>query len=351
MTRSDVDLYEFLGVKDRIEPDDSAQGRAIVHAWRVKQCLLALAQVLIDSLVLPEPSMDVYDRLQGQIFAYLKRQGIDTSAIRNIGMTRRLARIYTILYALICVFDIPGAVHFDKEFELSHLLALIPYLYCTKQIALFALTQTEEICVNPMRAVVIKGAYAYAKFPYAPGCTVETYFKDDPNKLLVDVWRVEHPANDKQAMYNFNYVKLTGKYAESVLSGVGANCDPDPGEKEVDKEISDLTKLYIRVKPIRLMSKASYDAMGRESIVSFMLTREPRESRIPVVVRDYTLDEVYIATEALIKLHDDLIVDAIGECLYSEWRPQEIILGTQVIFFFPCCCLFCFVFGLKKGGD
>jgi hypothetical protein len=54
-------LHEYLGIKDRLDEEDSQINSDLVHSWRVKQALIALCQALIDSKVLPEPSMHAYD--------------------------------------------------------------------------------------------------------------------------------------------------------------------------------------------------------------------------------------------------------------------------------------------------
>ncbi len=94
MTRSETNLYEMNGIKvtpflldgvaisapsrpltttlkDILDDEDEMIKKDAIHAWRVKQALLALCLVLIDSGVLPRPSMDVFDKLQARILSYL----------------------------------------------------------------------------------------------------------------------------------------------------------------------------------------------------------------------------------------------------------------------------------------
>ena len=111
------------------------------------------------------------------MLAYFKEQGVNTNAIRKVDMVRRVATMYVVLNGLICLYDNPGAKHAGKEFEMSQLMDLIPYLYCTKQIAIFTMTQTEEVFLNPLRSAVLRGVMALAKLPYVRGKTIEEYFK------------------------------------------------------------------------------------------------------------------------------------------------------------------------------
>lgn len=169
ITRADVDLYEYLGINERLDDLDKQRNADFVKMLQVKQCLLAITMALIDAGALPEPSMDVYDTLLSRILAFLTQQGMDTSAVRGAQMTKRLARVYVILNAIINLYDRPGAKYAKRDFELWQLADLLPYLYCTKQVALFAITQTGEIYIHPLQAIVVKAAFGVSGFPYVKG--------------------------------------------------------------------------------------------------------------------------------------------------------------------------------------
>jgi hypothetical protein len=299
-----------------------------MHGWRIKQALLAISQVLIDSQVLPAPSMDVFDKLQPRIIAYLKMQGVNASEIRGIQMVRRLAGIYSILNALLCIYDVPGAIHAGKEFEMSQLLDMIPYMYCTKQIAIFTMTQTEEVFLHPMRGVVLRACLAMAKFPYVPNKTIEQYFRDDKHRRLENAWRRDENGKDKSTI-NFNYVRLEGEYRD-LCACIAEFCEPKIGATEVDGMLTVLTGAFIGVRHVQTLGGDFYDTLTEGPISQFTLTRQDKERPLQVVQKDYANKRIYIAVEALGKLHDDQFFDAIGACLYSGWRPQAMLTGVQV---------------------
>jgi len=47
------------------------------------------------------------------------------------------------------------------------------------------------------------------------------------------------------------------------------------------------------------------------------------------VIRDYKHNMLYAATEAIHKLHDELLVEAMQACLYAKWQPQEILTAYE----------------------
>lgn len=47
------------------------------------------------------------------------------------------------------LYDVPGAPYAGREFEMDQLIDAVPYMYCTKQIAIFAITQLSEVGCFP----------------------------------------------------------------------------------------------------------------------------------------------------------------------------------------------------------
>ena len=239
MTRSDCDLFEYMGIKDRIDEDDVEYNNDLVKSWRVKQALIALSMVLIDAGVLPEPSMHAFDKIQSCVLAYLKFMGVNTQEIRGTQMVKRLARVYVILNMILMLYDVPGAPYATIDFDMEQLVSGIPYLFCDKQIAFFAITQTCEIYLHPIRGVVLRAACKQARFPFSEGKTTDEYFREDIHKNIS--WMIEDPGS-ADARVNFNYLTLRGKYRENILVGLSRDTVPCVGENEVDSEMTAMCK-------------------------------------------------------------------------------------------------------------
>lgn len=102
ITRPEVDIFEFLDIKSKTNDLDAQKKRDFIHMLRVKQCLIAMTQILIDVAALPEPSMDAYNMITTRMTAYFKQNGLEPeSLVRSSQIIARLARIYTILNAII----------------------------------------------------------------------------------------------------------------------------------------------------------------------------------------------------------------------------------------------------------
>ncbi len=281
---------------------------------------------MIDCGPLPEPSMDVYDALHARMLSYLKYHGINTKEIRGAQITKRLARIYVILNAIILLYDVPGAKYYGKEYELAQLVDLIPHLYCTKQVALLAMTQTSEIYVHPVRTITIKAAYKMAEFPWREGVAVEDLFMQDTMRRMQ--WRLEGEGDT--AVINPNYVTLKGGYQEQVLPEVSEYTNPRVGVNEVDSELVAMTTQFIKAKPFRKIAQQIYESLNQGSIASFQLQREQNIQSMQVVIRDVAKNEVHVATEVLLRYKEDLMVEAFLHCIHDSFRPQEFLLGTQL---------------------
>jgi len=243
-------------------------------------------------------------------------------------MTRRLARIYTILNAIIQVYDVPGAPLYEAPFEISQLRQLIPYLYCTKQVAIFTLTQTSDIYLHPTRSTVLHAVFRMIQFPYKKGRTIEQYFKMPGFNFNLFKTLSEKDGETSKVIVDPNYVQLPGKYKDVVLKGVSEHSIPRLGVNEVGAEFDGMTQLFISVQKVKPIALSALNDSDMAQV--FSLPREREMKKIPVLVRDFQADVVYIAVDALNHFHDDLLLDALETCIHDSFKPQEILLGMVV---------------------
>lgn len=248
ITRPEVDIFEFLDIKSKTNDLDAQKKRDFIHMLRVKQCLIAMTQILIDVAALPEPSMDAYNMITTRMTAYFKQNGLEPeSLVRASQIIARLARIYVILNAIIQVFDVPGALHGGAIFRMDMLMDLIPYLYCTKQITIFVMTQVGEIYYRPLQLMVLSTMFKMADFKYVKGKTLEEYVRGDTLKQIR--WKQEKGPNDS-LLYDFNYIMIEGDFKSKVLKMVANNTQPRISENDVASEIKSLCDLKVPTKPM-----------------------------------------------------------------------------------------------------
>lgn len=160
------------------------------------------------------------------------------------------------------------------------------------------------------------------------GHTIEDYFEEDMQKIIP--WRLICPGNSSKAedaMIDFNYVGICGKYKEVVCKRVAEFCKPRIGVNEVDAELAAGTDFFISVNQVLRVSKSFFDdivVMRRGE-----LKRDKSKTKIPVVVRDFSNDYVYVAVEALNYITEDLLLEAIKTCLHDACTPQVILTGMH----------------------
>lgn len=329
MTRADCNLYEFMGIKDRLDTDDSQYNDDLKHSWRVKQGLLAIAQCLIDSEVIPEPSMEAYDFIHMRCMAYLQEHGINTQEIRPAQMCRRLARIYVILNALIILYDMPGAKFAGADFDISQLRELTPYLYCTKQIAMFTMTQTGEIYIHPVRTTVLSGVFQVCQFPYKKNLLIEDYLRADIGKKIP--WKENTNHTTDVITMDYNYIAVRKQSYDVVMKALSQVCVPRLGTNEIESELDTMTKVFIKVRRVMGQTKTAYQSVKEETINHFPIRREEMETSIPVVMKNVSAGELYVAVEAMDKFHEDILIEALGTCIHDKFRPQTFLLGTTAV--------------------
>lgn len=124
---------------------------------------------------------------------------------------------------------------------------LIPYLYCTKQITIFTMTQVGEIYYRPLQLMVLSTMFKMADFKYVKGKTLEEYVRGDTLKQIR--WKQEKGPNDS-LLYDFNYIMIEGDFKSKVLKMVANNTQPRISENDVASEIKSLCDLKVPTKPM-----------------------------------------------------------------------------------------------------
>ena len=130
-------------------------------------------------------------------------------------------------------------------------------------------------------------------------------------------------------MIDFNYVGIAGKYREVVCKRVAEFCKPRVGANEVDSELAGGTDFFIAVNEVTRMSKRMYDELPLPPNSKNEMARSNEKTKIPVVVRDFANDYVYIAVEALEHITENLLLDAIKTCLHEGCVPQVMLTGMH----------------------
>lgn len=110
-------------------------------------------------------------------------------------------------------------------------------------------------------------------------------------------------------------------------------CEVKVGANEVQSVLDGLcgTSGYIKVKRVKQVRSDFYHDLTQAAITQYAgLVREAETTSLQIVVRDFKNKVLYIATEAINKLHDDLLMEAFQACFYSQWQPQELLLAYEM---------------------
>jgi len=144
-------------VCSKTENADTEQMRIFLHEMHQMQYLNTAVNKMIRAKVLPEVNLNVAYILYGQVLMQMYDLGITTANDpRRLKRMLRVCRILTIYHAINSLMNFFGAPLFDAtEFHIKQLQLIAPYLYCTTEIAIFALTLFSEDYVPPMEEEIM----------------------------------------------------------------------------------------------------------------------------------------------------------------------------------------------------
>jgi hypothetical protein len=118
--------------------------------------------------ILQKPTLKAADVVYDQITTILKKRHRVNIPPRTKERYEILCTIFTMVNAIETVFNIYGGMHAGTEdepnvFHPIQMLDIEPYLFCTEEIAIFALTQISEEIVNPNEFKVLKAIWELHK--------------------------------------------------------------------------------------------------------------------------------------------------------------------------------------------
>tara|TARA_B100000787_G_scaffold169277_1_gene160019 strand:- start:137 stop:3121 length:2985 start_codon:yes stop_codon:yes gene_type:complete len=188
---------------------DSGIERRVNGYFRDEQFLVCVVEKMIWVNVLPDVNMDVGRSVWRDLEAWLAPKGIDLTLTRNMARVEYLARTMTILNALELTFHNPSSDVYNQPFHMNQFLKLVPYLFCTEEIAVTAITLMSEQYVMKGESIILKDlAEKVCKYPPVEGYDGYDLDADDDDHPH---WRkVRESGQYSQVTADYNFLELNG---------------------------------------------------------------------------------------------------------------------------------------------
>ena len=304
---------------------------AYVKNRQIEQTLVALYYKNVKSGVLPEPTMTVCDLLVGKLIVVLRQMGVKMGNYRKYERVLNQAHAMTVTHALQCAFHNQyGGDWRNREFSTPDLAFILPYLYCTKQIALLAFTSLLDDFINPMQGAVLRGLYDMARFPVTEfrgllhddetaGSALETLATQHKNLS----WR----RLDEDTL-DLNYVAIKGNLYE-IANQLGAHMKIKPSSEDIAAMLKELTATLVTIDAVEPFP---LEDLHGGALATDALPRAPQA--MPVIIQERNARgggySVCLCVEAfrIIRV-TDVLRQALHRLLYRGMAPQTFVLGTM----------------------
>jgi len=154
--------------------------------------------------------------------------GVGVNNGRNMTRLRSVARTLTIINALEMVIHSPNGAGFNQPFEIEHLQHLEPYLFCTEEIAWFAITLMQNMWMNDAeKDIVTRLAKDSCGYPPPNGYVHDAKVKLDTKGAVRFKTTMCHQTGI--ATVDYNYLELSGNVwdlaALAERLGKAKNCN------------------------------------------------------------------------------------------------------------------------------
>lgn len=153
------DLFSVQSKSNYFNNMNGKDSQAVKMRWRLRQCMVNMVEKMIYVGILQEPNMCVADVVFTKVINTLKTKGIMTEnadSVRNLNFIQMFTRSLTILHAVDKFARDPNSEGYNKPIRFQYLKAIQPYLICTEEIALFALTLLHDQLIDSIHFRVME---------------------------------------------------------------------------------------------------------------------------------------------------------------------------------------------------
>ena len=225
--------------------------------------------------------------------------------------------------------------------ELDGSPGIEPFMYCTKQTAIFTFTLMGEMLIDPVTKVILDAVCKFAGLRRKEGDSSEDIFRRDRGNEAP--WkRVETPTDELDEQggrkfnidYDLNYFEMVGLPKE-IAGHVAQLTEPKVSAEECVTYMEGLRRKFIRTHKHQLISKSVVDSLdahgGAVNRGNFELKKSSESKIISILHYDYKAKKTYVSVAALERYNVDLLQQAILYCLYDGWRDnQTFLLGLPI---------------------
>ena len=226
MKQTTIPANEMKGYMDERLTKDA-------QTWlRLNQYLTTCAKKAAQTgAIYPHVQMDLFDDVANKVFSYLKDWGniSDDAGKRSLDIMRPYARQLIYKMAIRYTFDLPGSIHYEKQFSTHMIQDVQKYLYSTVPIVWWTLTACATEWIDDDDANIIRALIADSNcgWNYSGENPYDVYVNDHQNLIP---FKVVDP-NGKAGSLHRKSHKVTQAGKDNDPAGGTANSRPDPDEK------------------------------------------------------------------------------------------------------------------------
>jgi hypothetical protein len=215
------------------------------------------------------------------------------------------------------VFHTPGQNAYDNPFEWNQFLLMIPYMMCTEEIAVAAITMMEEQYLMSGETIILRDL-AEKVCHYPPPADYNGY-NPDADAEAQPMWK-KHKDNLGVVTCDFNFVELRGS-----LWDVANQAHKFAGRTK--HSVANINLMLWRLEKRKIKAKR-FTGYG---------VQEDRTSDMPILERSQqTKDKriflnVHYLTELLAKGMNNVFLDAVKGICSDVTRARKIITGKSFL--------------------
>ena len=232
-------IRDLMPARNNFDQVDNEKFDEMLLRGHQDQMIHCVVEKLIYCGIMKDVDMSVANIVHQQFDKYVVSRQTSRVHPRCSKRLRIMARLLTITNAIECVFRVSTGQHYKKRFEIKMALDLEPYLWCTEEIALFAIGLMEDQYIDPCRYK-----------------TLNTLKKMDARSARKNTARFKKCVveGDEPASFDYNYITFT-KGLHKIKNMIYCNIPIKmgrPSEYNIKSTLDRLSKETFLYKPHKL---------------------------------------------------------------------------------------------------
>lgn len=293
----------------------------------------AISHMAINVGALPAISVHLGNAIIDKMLDYLSVNGVSkVHQKRNTERLYRLAKQLCVKDAVLKVWGVPDAPHYGKDFNVSQLKELTPFLFLTLDHVLFAWTALHTEYIQESHGIVLRAIDKMTKGLFSSGKSGLQLLQE--NTVTPARFRRVRSTAAADDQLDMNYISINPQRQklDAVVTNIMTYTDKRMNRDQVIGALEGLSgsKVKPRHGVLKFISEVDAGIVGKVANMTEASLKDNTTDELPLVYMDKHSNTICVLAGQQLDQDATVMEEAFWHmCIYKGLKPRKIVLGTN----------------------